>query len=212
MLQANKCGRCSKRARPARGAFGVLLAGFALAPLILSELTDNRPTRFLDYYFHPAPPRHHQLAGISDSLPSVPYPDERVFDPRIYMDDVSNNFDGVWARPYKPWWFAANGTAMTADRNRAHPIPCMPPELKWSSDQVQSTPTTTGLLFLKPYKTASSTGAGIHLRIARNAARRRNHEFHTNKSIALSQAWPICQVRMSHGPSYQPAHSLGYGK
>jgi hypothetical protein len=46
------------------------------------------------------------------------------------------------------------------------PLPCLESEKRWFGPSVQRTPATSGLLFVKPYKTASSTAAGIHLRIA----------------------------------------------
>ena len=46
----------------------------------------------------------------------------------------------------------------------------------------------TGLLFCKPTKVAGSTAAGVHLRIARNAADRQHRNF------------PICRNQWQHGP------------
>jgi hypothetical protein len=243
---ANMPETLSNRTRPlfsstnARGVVGILLAGSALITFILSELVASRSESFFDHCCLPAPAEHghRQLAGIvesesSDIILSIPSPEESTFDPLFYMSDVSNSFDGVWARPYKPWWFdhapVSNSTAYNGRAHRgaagrgAHPIPCLLPEPNWSSARVQDTPTSTGLLFLKPYKTASSTGAGIHLRIARNAARRRHLEIQSastelsnasqsNDILGFNQPWPICKVRMSHGPFHRPAHLLGYGK
>jgi hypothetical protein len=232
---ANTHDTLPNRTRPlfsstnARGVVGILLAGSALITFILSELVANRSESFFDHCCLPAPAEHgHRLlAGIVESEPSdiilsIPSPEETTFDPLFYRSDVSNSFDGVWARPYKPWWFdrapVSNGSAYNG--RPAHPIPCLLPEPNWSSARVQDTPTSTGLLFLKPYKTASSTGAGIHLRIARNAARRRHQSAstelsnasHSNDTLGFNQPWPICKVRMSHGPFHRPAHLLGYGK
>jgi hypothetical protein len=48
-------------------------------------------------------------------------------------------------------------------------------------------PATRGFLFLKTFKTASSTSAGVNLRIAKSVAQR--HENHS---------FPFCQARFDH--------------
>jgi hypothetical protein len=136
-------------------------------------------------------------ARETSAFVSVPL-NRSVFDLSRYEKDRDNWFDGVWARPYQPWWWVGDQDM------RPLPLPCFKPDENWSKVRLQPPPAATGLLFVKPYKTASSTGAGLHLRIARNAANRQ----HNRKS---SDAWPICKARFDHGPFIRPAHSLRYG-
>jgi hypothetical protein len=57
-----------------------------------------------------------------------------------------------------------------------------------------------GFLFTKPFKTGSSTSAGIHLRMARNVARRTNQTF------------GICQSRFDHGLAPYPGYFLFHNR
>ena len=75
---------------------------------------------------------------------------------------TTTNFSGILARSFESW---------------THPLPCFEPEQDWPSLQVQKTPAETGFLYVKPYKTGSSTTSGINLRIARNVALRNNANF-----------------------------------
>jgi hypothetical protein len=90
------------------------------------------------------------------------------------------NFSGVIARKFESW-------------PQERPLPCFPPEDGWKSVAVQESPSEAGFLYLKPYKTGSSTCAGINLRIARNVARRQESETE------------ICRARFGHGPWKYPA-------
>jgi len=74
------------------------------------------------------------------------------------------NFSGILARPFGSW---------------THPLPCYEPEENWKGMEVSNSPAKNGFLFVKPYKTGSSTTSGINLRIARNVAIRQgtNHEI-----------------------------------
>eukprot|EP00523_Entomoneis_sp_CCMP467_P009980 CAMPEP_0168721550 /NCGR_PEP_ID=MMETSP0724-20121128/2141_1 /TAXON_ID=265536 /ORGANISM="Amphiprora sp., Strain CCMP467" /LENGTH=464 /DNA_ID=CAMNT_0008768197 /DNA_START=33 /DNA_END=1427 /DNA_ORIENTATION=+ len=65
-------------------------------------------------------------------------------------------------------------------------LPCFDPGSGWRTDK---TPTNTGFLFTKAFKCGSSTGAGIHLRIARNLARRRSQ---------MEQYYQVCRARFGH--------------
>lgn len=65
-------------------------------------------------------------------------------------------------------------------------LPCLPPEPNWKMYKTQMTPTREGFLFLKTFKTGSSTASGIDLRIARNVARRRQLDF------------DVCKTRYDH--------------
>lgn len=74
------------------------------------------------------------------------------------------------------------------------PLPCYEAEPNWISSEVQNTKTPNGLLFLKLYKTGSSTGSGIHLRISRN--------------VAKQNGYGMCQTRFGHGPDATPGFTL----
>jgi Sulfotransferase family len=86
--------------------------------------------------------------------------------------DVPNSdpddFHGVKARAFQPW--------------SGDDIPCFEPEVQWRDYDTQMKPTRTGLVFIKTFKTGSSTASGISLRIARNAARRQGKAFEICKS------------------------------
>ena len=92
----------------------------------------------------------------------------------------SKVFDGVHSRPF-PTWQQSRGSI---------PLPCFDPtdglDLNWNDKRrIQKKPASQGLFYLKLLKTASSTAASVHLRIAHNLAR--NHPY------------PICRVRYLHG-------------
>ncbi|GKY99308.1 hypothetical protein MPSEU_000885900 [Mayamaea pseudoterrestris] len=93
--------------------------------------------------------------------------------PRRYPVSDSNattNFEGVQARAFTPY---------------EHPVPCFEPEQDWKLRQ--SDASQTGFLFVKPFKTGSSTASGLNLRIARNvAARDQQHDF------------DVCKARSDH--------------
>lgn len=78
------------------------------------------------------------------------------------------------------------------------PLPCFPAEPHWDQQSVQQTPTQQGFLFVKPYKCASSTVAGVQIRVAHHVAQRQ-------VSSASSR---MCQARFTHGPQPFPAHTL----
>lgn len=95
------------------------------------------------------------------------------------LERLPVNFSGVLARAFDPW--PANCT-----------IPCFDPQEQpggkhWSHKRVQKKPTAEGLFFLKLLKTASSSSAGLHLRIARNIAQRTHADYE------------ICKSRYLHG-------------
>ena len=73
-------------------------------------------------------------------------------------------------------------------------LPCFPAEENWETTKVQSGPIDEGLLYMKLYKTGSSTTSGIHLRIARNLANR----------TGIDQE--VCKSRFDHGPWVHPSH------
>ena len=68
-----------------------------------------------------------------------------------------------------------------------------------------------GFLFLKTYKTASSTAAGVNLRIARNVAARRFQNTTSTAAAAVNtntnvSSFDFCNARFDHG---QPWHRHG---
>ena len=84
---------------------------------------------------------------------------------------------------------------------RKEPFPCLPEHdtaIRWMRD---NTPTDTGFLFLKTHKTASSTAAGIHLRIAHHVARNRliaSHETDPHNNNNTYSTDIMCKVRFNH--------------
>ena len=83
----------------------------------------------------------------------------------LIPQDATNNFTGILARAFDPWPI------------QQHPLPCFLTSEESSSWRgLQRTPSDQGFLFLKPYKTGSSTVSGINLRIARNVARKQQRE------------------------------------
>lgn len=72
------------------------------------------------------------------------------------------------------------------------PLPCLLPDDNWNQISRQAQKRKRGLFFAKLYKTGSSTGAGIHLRISRNIAIRQQMTF-PNGTIA-----PICRAKFFH--------------
>lgn len=65
-------------------------------------------------------------------------------------------------------------------------FPCYEPEDQWWDVSVQRSPSHNGFLFMKEMKTGSSTLAGVHLRISKNVALRRN------------EGYAICKARFDH--------------
>ncbi|GAX12450.1 hypothetical protein FisN_2Hh284 [Fistulifera solaris] len=81
------------------------------------------------------------------------------------------------------------------------PLPCynvtiVRPKLGWHRAQNLKQPTKEGLFFVKLLKTGSTTGASIHLRIARNLAKRRGVS-------------PICRTRHLHGWAGRRMYNFG---
>lgn len=112
-------------------------------------------------------------AQATKSLRSPPTAGETI--QAVEVVTVRDEYDGVWARAFD---------ALPAGRE----VPCPMPEENWKDYTTESSPADTGLLFLKPYKTGSSTASGINLRISRNTARRRNKE-HDMCRVRFDHAW-----------------------
>ena len=113
------------------------------------------------------PPIEQPRYQIVKAQKDLPYP---------YYWDISsvnpNLFDGVEARPYAAW---------PEDRR----LPCFLENAPWNAETTQYTPTSTGLIFISPYKTGSTTATGIQLRMSRNLARQYRQDG-------------MCQVRYRH--------------
>jgi Galactose-3-O-sulfotransferase len=142
---------------------------------------------FLNTFLFPATSRSDEryLTAIVEKFPEVNI--TTSFIPAVqtqpYTLSLTRNFSGVVARAFKPW---------PADT----PLPCYPAEKEWESMDIQFSPANEGFLYLKPYKTGSSTTSGVNLRIARNVARRQQGDI------------KICKTRFDHGPDFTPGTTL----
>jgi hypothetical protein len=105
-----------------------------------------------------------------DATPGLPNP----------PDEPHTIFEGVHARVFNKW----NQTSM----------PCVPAEDDWRLRQHEHS--TNGFIFVKPYKTGSSTASGVNLRMARSVAMRLNHSGLFNHSS--SQDFAMCKARSDH--------------
>ena len=109
----------------------------------------------------------------------------------LVPQDATNNFTGILARAFDPWPI------------QQHPLPCFLTSEESSSWRgLQRTPSDQGFLFLKPYKTGSSTVSGINLRIARNVARKQQREEDgaSTPNIKFTRDAAMCKARSDHGP------------
>lgn len=122
-------------------------------------------------------------SSVAQRMASLRSPEDYQYPATDASSDLPTNFQGIQARAFPKW---------------EHPVPCFPVDNNWKARHVQNRPSDTGLLFVKPFKTGSSTCSGVNLRIARNLAQRHNMT-------------DICQTRFDHGPDFTPAHSL-FGK
>jgi hypothetical protein len=108
----------------------------------------------------------------------------KPFQKAVEPQDLPTVFEGVRARPF-----------VSFSQNQNQSLPCFSPEENWKDPSVQNTPSDVGFLFLKPYKTGSSTSSGISLRMARNVARRQQQK---SKS---PDDFEICRSRFDHARS-----------
>ena len=93
------------------------------------------------------------------------------------------------------------------------PLPCFPPDGIMTTQKIKvphNASVSQGFFFLKTYKTASSTSAGVNLRIARNVAARlatsNNNSTNATLSFQTSPPFAYCKARFDHG---QPWHKHG---
>lgn len=129
---------------------------------------------------------------VGDATLDKPTESSRFEEQDAFISSGTTNFSGVLARPFDSW-------------PHDTPLPCFPAERNWSTVLVQHAPTNSGFLYLKPFKTGSSTCSGINLRISRHVASR---TFDTLADPAKNETYSFCQARFSHGPQPYPAASL----
>ena len=103
-------------------------------------------------------------------------------------------FEGVRARAFDKKRSTKNSN------NKPGMVPwCVPAESDWPLRQKD--PARYGYLFVKPYKTGSSTASGVNLRLARNAAYRQYYN-RTNVSSSSSSSSSVpnmmCLARSDH--------------
>lgn len=116
-------------------------------------------------------------------------------------DDDDDDDTVIVPRAFDPW-----------PPHDVRPLPCFDPLAEvnstknetWWSGPVQKRPPLDGrgLFYLKLTKTASSTSAGVHLRVARRLAqrlRRRQHDDNDNNATTAPTDWPVCRSRFLHG-------------
>jgi hypothetical protein len=125
--------------------------------------------------------------AVSDIDPTARTDASPSHAPGVLAPDSTSNqttvFDGVHARAFEKW-------------NRT--LPCVPAERDWYLRQQD--PTVEGLVFVKPYKTGSSTASGVNLRIARNIARRlkSNNESQIVGDSTTYVDLDMCKARSDH--------------
>jgi hypothetical protein len=147
-------------------------------PVTTSSLTYRQPAHDSSKYLaSPSgshPEKRESASGLLEGrlIPFQARGNIPAFFPAVETVDVY----GVVARVYERW------------NARRGALPCYEPELDWRKAQNQ--PSSTGFLFVKPFKTGSSTAAGVNLRIARNVARR--HSASASRNIT------ICKARSNH--------------
>lgn len=116
-----------------------------------------------------------KASSVRRKSPSKYY--QHHYDPLIPLANESYTTETMDVRPrvFEPW---------PLDR----PLPCLPPEKDQSTKK--DVPAINGFLFLKTFKTASSTSVGVNLRIAKSVAQRGNHPF------------PFCRTRFDHAKQW----------
>lgn len=101
----------------------------------------------------------------------------------------------VRSRAFAPW-------------PKDHPLPCFPPDGVMTPERMKvphDSPVSEGFFFLKTFKTASSTSAGVNLRIARNVARRRQEQDGNQTDFHY------CKARFEHGKPWNSHGSTLFG-
>lgn len=78
------------------------------------------------------------------------------------------------------------------------PLPCLPLEHNWSSVNVQQRPTTTGILFIRPPKVASTSACSVTLRIASRLAQRKWARNSSSSTTVESSQLLLCKNRFDH--------------
>ena len=117
-------------------------------------------------------------------------------------------------RAFPYWPSTIDGRPITTNNGTSSsPSPvdaCVPPELEsdgtasWKSSR-QMRPTDKGILYVKVPKCASSTGAGVTLRIAQTLSQQYNQRLANDTTTTTDDAAPIplCRSRIQHIRAYK---------
>ena len=124
---------------------------------------------------------------LSEQVAQYPSMDFNAKEEDLFLETGLSRGDAVWvdrpmhkSAPFRQDWLIQ---PRVFTRWSHGSLPCLDAGADWRHD---SSPTSDGLLYTKCFKTGSSTGAGIHLRIARNEAKRQERQT------------PICKARFGH--------------
>ena len=124
---------------------------------------------------------------LSEQVAQYPSMDFNAKEEDLFLQTGLSRGDAVWvdrpmhkSAPFRQDWLIQ---PRVFTRWSHGSLPCLDAGADWRHD---SSPTSNGLLYTKCFKTGSSTGAGIHLRIARNEAKRQERQT------------PICKARFGH--------------
>jgi hypothetical protein len=131
-----------------------------------------------------------QQRDVTGSSVILSYPSSIKTDPKIPADLLL--MDGLIAPRAFPF---PNLTS----------FPCFPSSHEKLMSQLH-VPSKRGFLFLKPYKTASSTAAGIHLRISKHVAQRQfqveTQRYKSDKNDVPPSSALFCEARFDHGHAH----------
>jgi hypothetical protein len=114
---------------------------------------------------------------------------EALVDPPPQKEDPSYESWPVRPRAFRPW---------PTDT----PLPCFAPDGIMTKDKIDvphNASVAEGIFFTKTFKTASSTSAGVNLRIAHKLARRQERDFR------------YCKARFDHGHPWRHHASTLFG-
>ena len=89
-----------------------------------------------------------------------------------------------------------------------HSLPCTLLEEDWKLKLQATRETKEGFFFMKPNKVGSSTAIGVHLRLARNAARRQPAVLSSSSSSSANSNTTMCKSRWGHAQLRRKHHRL----
>lgn len=109
---------------------------------------------------------------------------------RVLDDEAPDYNNKIMPRAYEMW-------------KRQQQLPCYPPEPNMFAKKL---PAKEGFVFVKTYKTGSSTASGINLRIARNVAQRLQQRRQLvrqkdDDGKNMTKTFDICKSRFDHAPA-----------